>query len=303
MKERGTFTVIKANGESVPFSEKKLINSLKHTGAGDQEINNVLTAIGPRLHEGISTKKIYRMAFKLLKESSRYLAAKYHLKKAIMELGPSGYPFEKFIGELLKHQGFNVKVGQIIQGKCVQHEVDVVAQKKEQFIMVECKYHNLAGTVCDVKIPLYIQARFKDIEAVWLSLPGHINKFHQGWLVTNTRFSGDAIQYGKCAGLHLLGWDYPQGNGLKELIDNLGLYPITCLTTLTSYEKQDLLNKCIVLCQELRDNHHYLEGLNLSSHRKNLIMNEVEELARFLAPMPEVHRQGLSCNPITAYYH
>ena len=42
------------------------------------------------------------VAFNLLKANSKFVAAKYQLKRAIMELGPSGYPFESFISEVLK---------------------------------------------------------------------------------------------------------------------------------------------------------------------------------------------------------
>ena len=129
----------------------------------------------------------------------------------------------------------------------MRHEIDVIAEKENNHIMIECKYHNLPGTICDVKIPLYINSRFKDVEASWIQLPGHDKKFHQGWVVTNTRFTQDAIQYGTCAGLKLIGWDYPNGEGIRSKIDTLGLYPITCLTKLSKFEKQQLLEKRIVL--------------------------------------------------------
>ena len=186
MKKINEISITKASGESEPFSSVKLERSLERAGASEAEIERILEEIGSKLYEGISTKKIYRNAFNLLKESSRPLAAKYHLKHAIMELGPSGYPFEKYIGEILRYQGYNITIGEIVQGKCVNHEVDVIAQLDHQHFMIECKYHNRPGTFSDVKIPLYIQARFKDVEAQWLKLPGHGTKFHQGWVVTNT---------------------------------------------------------------------------------------------------------------------
>ena len=81
-----------------------------------------------------------------------------------MELGPSGFPFEKFVAAIIKEEGYQTEVGVIVQGACVTHEVDVVATTDHQHIMVECKYHNQQGRVNDVKIPLYIQSRFLDIE-------------------------------------------------------------------------------------------------------------------------------------------
>ena len=272
--------IIKASGEKVPFSNQKLHHSLKRSGANEETISNVMNEIESMLYEGITTKKIYQIAFGLLKKSTKPFAAKYKLKQAIMELGPSGFPFEKYIGEILKYQGFKVKVGEIIKGHCVNHEIDVIAEKDDEHFMIECKYHNTSGYTCDVKIPLYIQARFKDVEKQWMQLPGHKTKFHQGWVVTNTKFSGDAIQYGLCAGLHLIGWDFPKGESLSEQINDSGLYPITCLTTLTAKEKQLLLESKIVLCKEICNNSKLLSIAEIPGQRINLIMNEAHALCK-----------------------
>ncbi len=286
--------ITKASGETAKFSEEKLSTSLERAGASEVQIADIMDEIAPKLYEGISTKKIYRLAFSLLKESSRHLAAKYHLKRAIMELGPSGYPFEKFIGEILRFQGYDVQVGVIVTGQCVQHEIDVIARLDHRQLMIECKYHNQPGTFSDVKIPLYIQARFKDVEAQWLKSPNEGSKSYQGWVVTNTRFSADAIQYGTCAGLKLLGWDYPVKGSLKDQIDTLGLYPVTCLTSLTKTEKQRLLDRKIVLCKELLNNEKLLEQTGVKSSRIAIVLQETHQLCRHLTN-PE-KRQQLNYN-------
>jgi Holliday junction resolvase len=270
--------IIKASGEKVSFSIEKLYHSLERSGANEETIKAVTNEVKSQLYEGITTKKIYQIAFSLLKKYSKPTAAKYKLKEAIMELGPSGYPFEKYIGEILKHQGFQVKVGEIVKGHCVNHEIDVIAEKDEKHFMIECKYHNTRGIFCDVKIPLYIQARFKDVEEEWKAIPGHRMKFHQGWVVTNTRFSTDAIQYGLCAGLHLVGWDFPQKESLREQIDTSGLYPITCLISLTKSEKQQLLDSKVVLCKEICKDHQLLLNAGVSSNRMDTILKEAHTL-------------------------
>ncbi len=282
MKNVNEISITKASGESEPFSSAKLKRSLEKAGANKDEIDRILKDINSRLYEGISTKKIYRAAFSLLKKDSGHLAAKYQLKQAIMELGPSGYPFEKYIGEILRYQGYKTTVGEIVQGKCVNHEIDVIAELDNHHFMIECKYHNHPGTFSDVKIPLYIQARFKDVEAQWIKLPGHGTKFHQGWVVTNTRFSSDAIQYGNCAGLKLLGWDYPTKGSLKNIIDTLGLYPITCLTTLTKTEKHHLLNRKIVLCKEICDDEQHLIQADINPARIKSVLEEATQLCQKL---------------------
>ncbi len=282
MKKNNTVLITKASGEVEPFMEDKLRLSLERSGADKVEIEKVVQEINHKLHEGISTKKIYRIAFNLLKKRSRPIAAKYHLKSAIMELGPSGYPFERFVGEILKHQEYSVRVGEIVKGTCVNHEIDVIAEKDDHHFMIECKYHNQPGIICNVKIPLYIQARFKDVESAWVRLPDHGTKFHQGWVVTNTKFSSDAIKYGNCAGLNMLGWDYPVKGSLKELIDSLGLYPVTCLTTLTRFEKQNLLDRKIVLCKEVCDNEQYLAQAGVGLSRIKSVLEEGRQLCHKL---------------------
>lgn len=270
--------VLKANGQQVLFERERLFQSLLRSGATLEEAETIALEVTDEMYPGIPTKKIYQKAYGKLKDFSRHLAARYNLKRAIMALGPSGYPFEKYIGAILQHQGYQVKVGQIVAGRCVNHEVDVIAEKNEQHFMIECKHHSQPGIFCDVKIPLYIHSRFKDVEAQWKQIPGHANKFHQGWLVTNTRFSLDAIKYGVCVGLKMLGWDHPLKASLKLIIDEMGLYPVTCLTSLTVKEKKELLDQGIVLCTEVCRNEELLKGIGISSTRIKTVMQEGQQL-------------------------
>ena len=277
---QSSYEITKANGEKSTFDPQKLYSSLTRSGADETQAHEIVDAITSELYPGISTKKIYKRAFSLLKERSRFLAARYNLKNAIMLLGPSGYPFERFIGELLKHQGYKVEVAKIVSGKCVNHEVDVIAEIDNHHFMIECKYHNQPGTVSDVKIPLYIQSRFLDVAEQWKRLPGHEQKHHQGWVVTNTRFTIDAIQYGSCAGLKLVGWDYPAQGSLKDIIDSLGLYPVTTLTSLTLTEKKALLELNVVLCHDLRNNESILAQISVKDTRIKTILAECIQLCQ-----------------------
>lgn len=270
-------SIIKASGKKEFYSAEKLRNSLERAGASEDDVNDIQARLEKKLYNNISTREIYEIAFKLLRESARHLAARYNLKRAIMELGPSGFPFEQFIAGILRYQGFKTRVSEIVNGQCVNHEIDIIAEHEGNVFMVECKFHNQGGTVCDVKIPLYVQARFKDIEDGWMKLPWHNSAFNQGWVVTNTRFTDDAVRYGVCAGLRLLGWDYPQKLGLKSIIDHKGLYPITCLTSIGVNEKQRLLARKIVMCRDMVSKEGILadEGLD-----KEKILKVTDEAAR-----------------------
>ncbi len=272
--------VTKHSGELAAFDVEKLRLPLKRSGAGDAMIDQVVAKVESILYEGISTKEIYKKAFGLLRKKERPAAARYNLKKALFQLGPTGFPFELFVAELLKAKSFMTKTGQLVQGQCVQHEVDVIAQKEGKHFMVECKFHGNQGRRCDVKIPLYIQSRFKDIEKAWMQKTAHGEKFHQGWVATNTRFTSDAIDYGRCINLHLLSWDYPHGNSLKEWIDETGAYPITCLTTLTKKEKHILLDNKIILCRQLCNDPSGLNRLELAERRKRVVMEEAKEVCK-----------------------
>lgn len=276
--ETQNIEIIKSSGEKVKFSLNKLRSSLKKTGANDKIVSQILDKVRDELYQGISTKEIYNRAFSLLKKSKSHFASKYKLKKAIYELGPTGFPFERFVSAILKYSGYNTEVNKVLQGKCVSHEVDVIANKKNESTVIECKFHSDQSLKCNVKIPLYINSRYRDIKDNWTKTNRGKDLLTQGWVVTNTRFTEDALQYGKCCGLYLLSWDYPKDNGLKDRIDRLGLYPITVSTLLTNREKQFLLSREIVLCRELLNDKFFLDHLGVSETRKEKILNEISQL-------------------------
>lgn len=276
--EANSIDIIKSSGEKVKFSLEKLKASLKRIGADQETINLIINKVRDELYQGISTKEIYNRAFALLKKKKSHLASKYKLKKAIYELGPTGFPFERFISDILQFSGHKTEVGKILQGKCVTHEIDVLAEKNNETSVIECKFHNQEGLNCNVKIPLYINSRYNDVKAHWNGNSKNKTKLTKGWVVTNTRFTEDAIQYGKCVNLYLLSWDYPKNDGLKDRIDRLGLYPITVSTLLTNREKQFLLSRDVVLCRTLIGDAFYLDHLGVSEIRKEKILNEIKML-------------------------
>jgi len=256
--------IIKNSGEKEIYDQSKLYNSLSKSNASKKLTNEILDEINTIVKDGMTTKEIYEIAFRKLKKKSRVHASKYKLKRAIMELGPSGYPFENFVATILDHEGYRTDVGVIVQGYCVSHEVDVVASKDNEQLLVECKYHNSQNQKCDVKIPLYIKSRFQDIEKELEKDNGNRAKSNFGSIYTNTRFTIDAIEYGECSGLKLTGWDYPKNNCLKYRIDKLGLYPLTSLMSLSKAEKTSLLEKNIVLCKEIHEKPILLEEVGIS---------------------------------------
>ena len=270
--------VEKQSGEKEPFSPKKLRQSLERAGATERLIDEVEEAMKSKMYEGIPTSEIYKKAFQLLRKLKRSTAARYSLKKAIMELGPSGYPFEHFVGAVLERMGYEVKVGQTVHGQCVQHEVDVVAKNQQEQFMVECKFYNSQGKYCNVQVPLYIDSRFRDIEKRWRVDQENVDLSFRGWVVTNTRFTSDAMDYGRCVGLHLVSWDYPRRNSLKDLIERTGLFPITVLTSLNRKQKQSLLDQNVVLCRQLKENKGLLDTIGLTKPKLKKVLDELDEV-------------------------
>lgn len=269
--------VEKYSGETVDFERSKLIQSLMNSGADDALANEIADEVEKRLFDGISTRTIYQMAFKRLKKRRRTSATRYKIKKAIMELGPSGFPFEQFVSRVFIHDGFNTQTGVILDGNCVSHEIDVIARKGKKFFIVECKYHNTQKKVSDVKIPLYIDSRFRDIMKRIKSENGDGYEYG-GWIFTNTRFTSDAKVYARCVGLQLISWDYPEGKSLKERISDTRLLPITALTTLTRREKNEILERGIVLCEELYEQKAILADIGVARTRLSKVLEDLEEL-------------------------
>lgn len=276
--QNGAIYVQKRNGDRVLFDEEKLIRALKSSGAKPQEIESALRKVREMLYDGISTHKIYQEAYRSLKKRSHHSAGRYRLKKAMMELGPTGYPFEKFVGKLFEGNGYRTQVGVIISGACVQHEVDVIARNNTEQIMVECKYHSDVSLKSDVKVALYIHSRFQDVSKAWSELPENKGMQFKGMVVTNTRFSDDAIQYAECAGLKLMSWDYPRGDSLKDRIDRLGYHPLTSLSRLNKTEKQFLLDKGIVLCRDLPKHSDILQSMGFNKQKMERVLTEARAL-------------------------
>lgn len=273
--------VTKNSEEKENYSEEKLRASLHSCGATKNQIDIIINQINPQIYNGITTNEIYKKAFSILKKFDRSFASRYSLKLALFELGPTGYPFEHLIGALLKEKGYETKVSIVLQGNCVTHEIDVLAEKNGNVYAVECKFHSDSRATSNVMVPLYINSRFLGVQKHWNGNSNNRTHLKQGWLVTNTRFTKDAVDYGMCIGLTLLSWDYPKDKGIKTNIDSYGLYPVTALTTLTKKEKQQLITTDIILIKELYNNIHVLQNLDISTNRIQQTKKEIGKLLHY----------------------
>jgi hypothetical protein len=266
------FTVQKVDGTKEEYDENKIRNSALRVGVPKAVQEEMLEHIRGRLYDGITTSEIFTMIKEFLHTGSHHtLADKYNLKEALSALGPSGYPFEKFVALLLTKVGYSCRTNQIMQGQCVTHEVDVVAEKDNHTYVIEAKFHKSAAQRTDVRVPLYIRARYEDIAA---ALP---KVALAPWIVTNTRFSTDAIKYSRCKAIRLTSWGYPEGEGIMDLIEHTRLFPVTMIELLSQEDKLRLLNSGVVACEQLLDPVH--EDL-LPRDIREQVLSEVNELCR-----------------------
>ncbi|MDO8590109.1 MAG: ATP cone domain-containing protein [bacterium] len=271
-------TVLKANGRREAFEIEKLTASLLHSGATEEATEKVISHVLPELRDGMTTDDIYKHAFSILQEISKPVARSYSLRRAVMDLGPSGFPFEDFVAEILKAKGFECETRQTVLGGCVPHEVDVVAYNKKKLIMVEAKFHNELGTKSDLKVVLYIKARFDDLQENVFNYGGNNRHITDCWLITNTKFSSTAIHYGVCKNLTMIGWNYPEKGSLQDMIEDEALHPVTCLASLSAADKKTLLGKRIVLCSDIKKNPKLLTELLGNSFDITPVINEINEL-------------------------
>lgn len=258
--------VTKATGEIEPFSEEKVLASIKRSNIPQEIQEQVLSHIKEKLYDSIPTSKIYHHISEFLGKTNPHAKAKYSLKQAIMKLGPTGYPFEDFVAEILKSQGYQTQTRQILQGACITHEIDVIAEKNGEKIMVEAKFHNMPGIKTNVHVALYTKARFDDVLRK--------NEFTKAWIITNTKVTTDAITYAQCQNITIISWSYPQKGNLRDLIETSGLAPITSITEFSPNDIQKLLENNIVLCRDVCKKPDILNLLDMPVEKKKHILSQ-----------------------------
>lgn len=271
---RSRILITKADGEQEPFDPAKLEHSLALSGASSTMRAKVLAHVMHELKPGMMTEEIYRRAFEILRrEEVTPVAARYSIKRAVFALGPSGFPFEQFLAEVFRGHGWKTQTGVALNGRCAPHEVDVLAEKNGKRIGIEAKFHNDPGGKTDIKDALYVHARYEDLR----NTPEASSHVDEGWLVTNTRFTRNAIRYAQCSGLSLIGWDYPHNRNLLTLIEEARVHPLTCLTTLTDTEKHRFLDQRIVLCKDVGAP-HLLKEFGVKPERVPGVVHEAQQL-------------------------
>lgn len=272
-----SYLVEKADGSTEYFRPEKLRRSLRRAGAKNDEIQKIITAVQHRLFAGIRTQEIYRFAFEQLHQTQIGVATRYSLRRALFGLGPTGFPFERFLARLFASDGYQTKTGLILSGRCVEHEIDLACYKQQHSFVAEAKFHARPGIKTDLQVAMYSYARLLDLKMVKICAEDFcgINEF---WLITNTKFTTQVEKYATCVGINLLSWEYPKRNNLHDRIQRAGIYPITTMTSLSSTQLSLLIANDIILCQDLLDKQHILQKLHLNPLKHNAILAEARQI-------------------------
>lgn len=218
-------TVINLAGEREPFSFEKVRRSARRVGADKDTATKIARRIEKEVYDGIKTKEIYGKVKSYLRKEAPKAALKFSVRQAMEKLGPSGFPFEKFAGELFLNQGYTLLYNQMIPGYCCEYEVDFIAEKDDEVILAECKYRHRRGDKVDTNVALQSYAQLLDIEKGSYK-EGKKKRF---FLITNEKFTSRAVKYASCVGMEMLGWRHPRDGGIERFLDEDELYPITIL--------------------------------------------------------------------------
>lgn len=269
--------VTKADGTLEVYRPEKLKRSLKNAGASPGEISDILKEIENHLFPAITTEEIYRTAFTLLRNSEHPIAARYSLRRALFGLGPTGFPFEDYVAALMRADGYVAKTRVLLQGKCVVHELDVIAEKDGECLITEAKFHAQPGTKSDLQVVLYCYARFLDLQNAPIKGEAPCDT-KKGLVVTNTKFTKAAIDYAECVGLDLISWGYGGERSLEKWIERTKLYPVTVLSSLSEREKMSLMTSGSVLCKDIIDNEAVLSSVGVPKTKMKGILDESVKL-------------------------
>ena len=272
-----TFNVVNARGKKEVFSYEKVYHSAVRSGASKDLAQEIAKVIEKEAYPGIKTSMIYSKIKRLLKKKSFKSSLRFSLREGMRKLGPTGFPFEKYVGRALEELNFKVKINQYLPGKCIsEYEIDFIAQKENIIYIGECKYRNVFGDRVSSIDALVNYARFLDIkDGLFFKTKQYSNYQIKSMMVTNAKFTGNALNYLKCKNIDAFGWRYPKNKGLEQIIEENKLYPITILPSLKGRMKDIFVSKSLMLAKDVLE-----IDLDQLSQTFNISKNEFDSLIR-----------------------
>lgn len=238
--------VIKMTGEQDEYNPEKVRRSCLRAGASIEDADRIVAEVSSKVYEGMTTDKLFRIVKSLLSEGGEHVAARYNLKEAVSNMDPECFEFEFFIKRLFERCGYKTEHSPVpkICGHCVDHEIDVVAEKDGEIAIIECKHHFKSHTYTGLDVPMRQWARLEDIKDASANCEFGAIPATSAWVVTNTKYSEHAIDYARCKGMKLFGWNYPSGSGLNDTIESHKAYPLA-ITPLQQWVRAKLVQEKI----------------------------------------------------------
>ncbi|MEX1099426.1 MAG: restriction endonuclease [Bacteriovoracaceae bacterium] len=254
------------------FSLEKYKKSIMAAGLDSEAAEKVVDEVSVDPSHYFSSAKVHQATYRALLKRSALVAANYNIVNAIYALGPSGFPFEILCAQMFQAKGFETQVGVIKKGEFINHEVDIIARRQDVNIFCEAKFHNRKMYKNDVKVPLYVYARYLDLKR------GNPDDDFKYALISNTKFSLDAMTYAEGVGLTLISMNHPHKDTFIDHISRYKVYPVTILLSLKKGEKRRLLDQGVVTVKQLKREH--LQEAGLQEDQIVKVMQEVKVLTR-----------------------
>jgi len=268
--------VIKLNGEQEPFSLKKVYGSAMRAGASSFLARTISSEIEKEVYPGITTAEIFKKVKERLRKENPKSALRFSLKEAMKKLGPAGFVFEDFVRQVLSRYGMDVSGNMILKGRCSKYEIDFLAEKEDIVYVGECKYRNSAGDKIDINVCLKSFAILDDVKDNLRFKGKEVNYL----IVTNTKFTDEAMRYAACKKMELLGWSYPKDLGLEDMVEERKLYPVTILPSFKGYLAEALRNEKIMLVEDILSLNvdKFVKKVNIPRKQFETLLKEAEIL-------------------------
>ncbi|MCW4049206.1 MAG: ATP cone domain-containing protein [Candidatus Bathyarchaeota archaeon] len=230
-------TVKKWDKTKEPYNREKLVRTIRRYGLNQREAVEVAMKIEDKLFDGVSTKEIQKLMMDEI-TASRFIIRKRDLRAALGQM-KSKPDFEVYVQELLRGLGYKVASNKVIQGFCVTHEIDGVAEKDGKQYYIETKHHSKYHIRTPFIAALAAKAKLDDIRHGYAE-GKNMYDFERVILICNTRMTTHALRYSKCVGIEHIGWNSPKNHGLEKIITQTRLYPFTVLPSITANERKIL---------------------------------------------------------------
>ncbi len=231
--------VKKADGTLENFDGGKILKTCSRTGLEKEQCEIVLQHVKQKAYDKIPTNILLKIILKEIRKHSKPGAMKYNLRAALASLSPEGIFFERYVKKILEEYGYSVEHSKIVKGVCAEHEIDLIAMKGSEKIMVECKHHRNHHTFAGLGEAMVTWASFEDTK--------NKNNFTEAWLVCNTKTSAHAEKYAGCKGVKTVCWD----NGLNEMIESKKLYPVTILESMRGNSIEKAFNSDVLTVKDV----------------------------------------------------